>query len=124
MQSLIPMNPVQHVTVASRRIAASSALGLFAACLAAPSHSADVAAGKQKAQSCAVCHGENGLSRTPDAPNLAGQPAIYLAQQLKNYRSGKRSNEVMNLIAKPLSDADIDNLAEWFASFQIEVRPK
>ena len=30
----------------------------------------------------------------------------------------------MNVIAKPLSDADIDNLAEWFASFQIEVRPK
>jgi cytochrome c553 len=121
------MNPVRHVTAASRRIAAASTFslfGLFAAFLAAPSHSADIAAGKQKAQSCAVCHGENGLSRTPDAPHLAGQPAIYLAQQLKNYRSGKRSNDVMNVIAKPLTDADIDNLAEWFASFQIEVRPK
>jgi cytochrome c553 len=118
------MNPVRHVTAASRRFAASSALGLFAVCMAAPLHSADIEAGKQKAQSCAVCHGENGLSRTPDAPNLAGQPAMYIAEQLKNYRSGKRSHEVMNVMAKPLSDADIGNLADWFASFQIEVRPK
>jgi cytochrome c553 len=49
---------------------------------------------------------------------------MYLVEQLKNYRSGKRSNEIMSVIAKPLSDADINNLAAWYASIQIEVRQK
>ena len=83
----------------------------------------EVAAGKLKAQSCTMCHGANGMSQMPGAPNLAGQPAIYLAEQLKNYRSGKRSNEIMNVIAKPLSDADIGNLAAWFESIKVQVAP-
>jgi cytochrome c553 len=74
------------------------------------------------AQMCSTCHGANGISSAPDAPNLAGQPAIYLSAQLQAYRSGKRSHEVMNVIAKPLSDADIDTLASWYASFKIEAK--
>lgn len=74
------------------------------------------------AQACSTCHGAKGLSMLPDAPNLAGQPAIYLAEQLKAYRGGKRSHEVMNVIAKPLSDADIDALAAWYASIKIEIK--
>ena len=84
---------------------------------------ADIAAGKLKAgTACAVCHGTLGVSMVPNAPSLAAQPAIYLAEQLKNYRSGKRTHEVMGVIAKPLSDSDIDNLAAWYASLQIDVR--
>ena len=56
----------------------------------------------------------------PDVPNLAGQPEIYLAEQLQAYRSGKRAHEVMGVIAKPLTDAEIDDLAAWFASIQVE----
>jgi cytochrome c553 len=74
------------------------------------------------AQACSTCHGANGLSTLPNAPHLAGQPAIYIAEQMKAYRSGKRSHEVMNVVAKPLSDADIDALAAWYASIKIEVR--
>ena len=81
----------------------------------------DLAAGKTKAQSCTMCHGANGISQMPGAPNLAGQPAIYLAEQLKHYRSGQRTNEIMNVIAKPLSDADIAALAAWFESIKIQV---
>jgi len=81
---------------------------------------ADVAAGKTRAQACAVCHGANGLSSQPDAPNLAGQPALYVATQLRAYRDGSRKHEVMSLMAKPLSDQDIENLAAWFASIRIE----
>jgi cytochrome c553 len=95
------------------------------AALAAPvssAWSADPAAGRQKAQACAVCHGQQGISVVPDAPNLAGQPEMYLAAQLRAYRSGKRAHEVMTLMAKPLTDADIDNLSAWFASIAIEVR--
>ena len=84
---------------------------------------ADVQAGRAKARMCAVCHGEFGVSMLPDAPNLAGQPEIYLAEQLKAYRSGKRSNEIMNIIAKPLTDAEIADLSAWFASIAIEAKP-
>lgn len=73
-------------------------------------------------QQCATCHGANGLSTLPNAPHLAGQPAIYLTEQLKAYRSGKRAHEVMSVIAKPLSDADIDALSAWYAALRIEVK--
>lgn len=79
----------------------------------------DVAAGRAKAQACMVCHGALGLSSQPDAPHLAGQPEIYLATQLRAYRSGARKHEVMGVMAKPLSDADIQNLAAWYASIRI-----
>ncbi len=81
-----------------------------------------VAAGKAKAQACITCHGPLGLSQMPNTPHLAGQPEIYVAEQLKAYRSGKRSNEVMSVIAKPLTDEDIGQLAAWYASLVIEVR--
>ena len=84
---------------------------------------ADVQAGRAKARMCAVCHGEFGVSVLSNAPNLAGQPEIYLAEQLKAYRSGKRSNEIMSVIAKPLTDAEITDLSAWFASIAIEVKP-
>ncbi len=74
------------------------------------------------AQQCATCHGANGMSTLVNAPHLAGQPAIYVAEQMKAYRSGKRSHEVMNVVAKSLSDADIDALAAWYASIKIEVK--
>ena len=54
-------------------------------------------------------------------PHLAGQPEVYLVEQLRNYRSGKRHHEVMSVIAKPLSDQDIEDLAQWYASLQIRV---
>jgi len=84
---------------------------------------ADAQLGRAKARMCAVCHGEFGVSILPNTPNLAGQPENYLAEQLKAYRSGKRSNEIMNVIAKPLSDAEIADLTSWFASIAIEAKP-
>lgn len=80
-----------------------------------------MAAGRQKAATCAVCHGPLGISIAPDAPNLAGQPAMYVAEQLRAYREGARKHEIMSLMAKPLSNADIDNLAAWFASLKVSV---
>jgi len=84
---------------------------------------ADVQAGRAKARACVVCHGEFGMSVLPNAPNLAGQPAGYLAEQLKAYRSGTRSNEIMSVIARPLTDAEIADLSAWFASIAIEAKP-
>jgi cytochrome c553 len=80
--------------------------------------------GKEKAGMCATCHGPTGLSQLPNAPHLAGQPAIYFIEQMKNYRSGKRPNEVMAVIAKPLNDQEIVDLAAWYASIEITVKVK
>jgi cytochrome c553 len=86
---------------------------------------ADAAAGKARASAaCAVCHGPQGLSLQPNVPHLAGQPEIYLVEQLRHYRSGRRQHEVMAVIAKPLSDQDIENIAQWYASLQLQVEEK
>jgi cytochrome c553 len=99
-------------------------IALFAVVLAAAAGDAraDAASGKTKARACAVCHGLLGVSVMPDTPHLAAQPAGYLAVQLKAFRSGKRIHEVMTVIAKPLADEDIADLAAWFSSLQLEVR--
>lgn len=98
-----------------------AAAALAAALLVAPAAAQDAAAGRAKAQSCSVCHGPLGIAVHPEAPHLAGQPLIYLVAQLKHYRNGTRHHEVMNVIAKPLTDAEIDDLAAWFASIKVEV---
>lgn len=89
---------------------------------AASQDAALAAAGKARAQACAVCHGTVGVSTMPDAPNLAGQPSIYLAAQLRAYRSGERKHEVMAVIAKPLSNDEIAQLAAWYSSIRIEAK--
>ena len=76
-----------------------------------------------RAQQCAVCHGALGISTAPDAPNLAGQPRMYLLAELRRFRSGKRPSEVMNVLAKTLSDEEIDALADWYASIRISAAP-
>lgn len=98
-------------------LAALAAMSVAPAAMAA-----NAAAGKTKAAACAACHGPLGKSTMPDAPNIAGQPAMYLAEQLKAYRSGTRKHEVMSMMAKPLKDADIDDLSAWFASIQVQVQ--
>src|SRR4029453_18756080 len=84
---------------------------------------ADAKGGKAKSQPCRVFHGANGISTLPDAPNLAGQPEIYLSNQLRAYRSGERRHEVMSLVAKALSDDEIADFAGWFSSLRIEAKP-
>ena len=98
-------------------------LALGASCALTLAAAADLKAGKAKADAaCAVCHGVQGIATLPNAPNLAGQPQIYLTEQLKNYRSGKRTHEVMSVIAKPLSDQEIDDLSAWYASLEMVLR--
>jgi len=80
----------------------------------------DAAEGRAKADAaCALCHGPNGVASMPGAPNLAGQQAIYLSEQLKNYRNGKRQHDVMSMIAKPLTDAEIAQLSAWYSAVKV-----
>lgn len=73
-------------------------------------------AGAVKAATCFACHGPDGNSVTPTFPRLAGQNAVYIAEQLHLFRSGVRPNPVMGPMAGTLSDQDIDNLAVFFAA--------
>ena len=91
----------------------------LAAALPGAALAGDAAAGRQKAQMCAVCHGPMGIAAAPETPNLAGEPEGYIVRQLRAFRSGKRQHEVMNVIAKSLSDEDIDNVAAWFNSIKV-----
>lgn len=77
---------------------------------------ADPAAGKEKAATCAACHGDSGVATAPIYPNLAGQYESYLAQALKSYKSGDRGDPVMGAMAAALSEEDIADLAAYFAA--------
>lgn len=81
----------------------------------------DAKAGRAKAQMCQACHGLDGLSKVPDAPNIGGQVEGYLVAQLQAFKSGARKSEAMTLIAAALSERDIDNLAAYFSSIEIKL---
>ncbi len=102
---------------------------LFGICCAAlvlaPSSAkaGDVAAGRKKAMQCQTCHGLDGLSKLPVAPNLAGQPEPYLVKALNDFRNGARRNEMMSLMIKTLSDVDIADLAAYYSAIEITAKP-
>jgi cytochrome c553 len=77
---------------------------------------ADAAAGMQKAQVCVACHGTDGNSAMPVIPSLAGQPAQFIATQLLMFREGKRKDAQMSPFAANLSNADLNNIAAYFAA--------
>jgi cytochrome c553 len=81
----------------------------------------DVKAGRAKAMMCQACHGLDGLSKTPDAPNIAGQIEPYLVAQLQAFKSGARKNDAMSVVAPSLSDQDIEDLAAYFSAIEISV---
>jgi len=98
-----------------KNVLAASIAGLLLV-TANASLAGDVAAGKAKAATCSGCHGATGISANPLWPNLAGQKDAYLVKQLKAFRDGARSDPMMTPMAKPLSDADIHNLAAYYSS--------
>lgn len=72
--------------------------------------------GAAKAAACTACHGPSGNSSNPQWPRLAGQNAIYIAEQLQLFKAGVRKNPVMMPMASTLSDKDIDDVALYFES--------
>lgn len=74
----------------------------------------DIAAGQKRAQVCFACHGEDGVSKIAGTPHLAGQDRAYLIKALQSYRNGQRLDPTMVAMAKPLSDADMVNIATYF----------
>jgi cytochrome c553 len=81
-------------------------------------------AGRRKAEPCGACHGPTGNSSIPTVPSLAGQPATYLHWQLILFRDGRRKDPQMTPLAAPLSDADMTELAAWYAAQKPVVPPR
>jgi len=84
-----------------------------AAAKADPAKGATIAAG-----TCAACHTSDGSRGSAANPILQGQHADYLAKQLADFKSGKRASAIMKGMAAPLSDADMKNVAAFYASKQ------
>ena len=93
-------------------------LGLAAAVSAGAAET--TAAQRQKAAPCAACHGAEGRSLSADVPSLAGQPKQFITTQLVMFREGNRKNPVMNALAAPLSNADINDLGSYFTAQSAE----
>ncbi|MDN6180007.1 MAG: cytochrome c4 [Halomonas subglaciescola] len=79
------------------------------------SDNADASAGKEMAQSCAACHGDNGVSQMGTFPNLAGQQASYLAKQIMDIRDDERPVPQMTGQVDDFSDQDAWDVAAYFA---------
>jgi cytochrome c553 len=92
------------------------AAALLAFSLPSLAASGDAEAGRKKSTTCAACHGANGVSASPEFPNLAGQYADYLQSALTHYKNGKRKNPIMQAQVANLSPKDMMDLAAFFSS--------
>ncbi|WP_348685484.1 c-type cytochrome [Aeromonas bestiarum] len=79
---------------------------------------ADIEAGKAKAAVCSACHGVEGKALIPNYPHLTGQNAAYLVKQLKAFKEGSRKEPLMLPFMAPLTEADMENLAAYYASLK------
>jgi sulfide dehydrogenase cytochrome subunit len=67
------------------------------------------------ADTCAGCHGFNGVSKGPATPSIAGLSAEYMSTLLKAYKSGEASSTIMGRIVKGYSDGELDQVAEYYS---------
>ena len=82
------------------------------------------AAGKEKSASCAGCHGEDGNSLMPTFPKLAQQHTSYLIKQLQAFKNGSRNDPVMSGMAMAVNDADMPDIAAYYASQRVSANPE
>ena len=80
----------------------------------------DAARGEARTVVCASCHGAEGNSVVPANPRLAGQHATYLANALRDYKSGRRTNPVMAAMVAALSEQDIEDIAAYYAAQPVQ----
>src|SRR3954471_4269602 len=105
--------------VATLLCAGSILAGTAGAQEAAPASTAitgSAEAGATKAAVCTACHGVNGNSVNPEWPNLAGQNAAYIREQLAMFKAKKRNNPIMQPIVDPLTEQDFADLAVFFST--------
>ena len=64
---------------------------------------------------CIACHGASGEGNSNGVPRLAGQDAQYMSHALSMFSTGTRASAIMQPLARTLSDADMQSLAEYFS---------
>jgi cytochrome c553 len=80
--------------------------------------SGDAEAAHTAAEACGSCHGADGNAAAADMPTLAGQDATYLVKTMKDYQSGQRNHTPMVTAVAGLGDAEIENLAAFYAEHE------
>ena len=95
---------------------AGVALVVFSLAAVASIAQAGMEEGRVKSQVCAACHGIDGNSVIPTIPSLAGQPRQFITQALFMFREGQRKNEQMAPFVDKLSNADLNDLAQYFSA--------
>src|SRR5918999_2580073 len=76
---------------------------------------------QDRIQLCAACHGQDGNSTNPQIPSIAGQPKLFLENQLILFREELRKSEQMAPVVKGLKDPEIIKLAEHFSKLPAKV---
>lgn len=76
----------------------------------------DPVVGKEKAELCMGCHGEDGNSTDPLIPKLAGQYGVHIAKQVRNYQSSYRTHQIMGAVAASVTDEDLADISAYFGS--------
>lgn len=99
------------------------ALGLGGLLLAGAGLAQDAEAGRKVAAICRTCHGLDGIAVIPVAPHIGGEPAAYLAAQLRAFRSGAREQEMMTVVAAGLSERQIADVTAWYAAQTVTAVP-
>ena len=95
--------------------------GVFLAAPTLAQDAGDRATGRKLAGQCRTCHGLDGFAKIPIAPHIGGEPAAYIATQLAAFRDGTREHEMMTVVAKNLTDAQIADLAAWYSGHEVAV---
>ena len=99
---------------------AALALGMVA--VAQMAHAAgDASAGQAKAAACVACHGADGNSPAPTFPKIAGLGEKYLLKQLRDVKSGARQIPEMTGQLDNMSEQDLEDIAAYFASQNIQL---
>ncbi|MHB2170121.1 c-type cytochrome [Alsobacter sp. R-9] len=71
-------------------------------------------------EACAPCHGLDGIAKDVEVPHLAGQNVVYLYNQLRAFRTGKRPHKEMRYMSRHLSEAEMEALADYYAALPRE----
>ncbi len=105
-----------NIVVSLFVVAAASSFASEEESHASSHETAPAKSGAEVAKQCVACHGEDGNSPTPNFPRIAGQHADYMFHSLMSYKNGDRKNAIMAGIVAALSEDEMKNVAEFFAS--------
>jgi cytochrome c553 len=99
---------------------------LFAPSVFAEDLSKEIQNGKLKAKAiCSACHGINGQAtgagNSVIIPNITAQQKNYLVARLMSYKSGEIKHPQMTVVAKMLSEQDINDVSEWYSKIKISI---